>query len=175
MRGSLPITVAIPGAGPAGPRDEGTAAATTADPRPDVDDAALVPLLTAFYAVVGRDPQLGPYFADLDMAAHIPRIADFWSTLLFHSGRYTGNAFRAHAMMPGLQPAHFDRWLAALETVVDARHAGPAAERMKALGHRVAYSMQLRLGLAPTTGPQVRRDGSSAPAGARARGARPAP
>ncbi len=114
-----------------------------------MDDAALVPLLTAFYAAVARDPMLQPYFAPLDMAAHIPRIADFWSTLLFHSGRYQGNAFRPHAEMPGLTAAHFGRWLATLEQVVDAHHAGPAAEQMKALGHRVAYSMQLRLGLAP--------------------------
>jgi hemoglobin len=152
VRDSLPITVAISAGGPAVSRHARAAAAANAKPRPDVDDGALVPLLTAFYAAVGRDPQLGPYFAGLDMTAHIPRIADFWSTLLFHSGRYTGNAFRPHAVMRGLQTTHFDRWLAALEAVVDARHTGPVAERMKALGHRVAYSMQLRLGLAPITG-----------------------
>ena len=118
-------------------------------PRPDVGDADLVPLLTAFYDAVGRDGALAPYFAPLDMAAHIPRIADFWSTLLFHSGRYQGNAFRPHATMPGLTADHFARWLDTLERVVDAHHAGPAAERMKALGHRVAYSMQLRLGIPP--------------------------
>jgi hemoglobin len=83
------------------------------------------------------------------MTAHVPRIADFWSTLLFHSGRYQGNAFRPHADMPGLTGEHFARWVATLEATVDARHAGAAAERMKALGHRVAYSMQLRLGIAP--------------------------
>jgi hemoglobin len=139
---SLPITVE--------PRR--TAASDVAHPsaaRPDVDDAVLVPLLTAFYAEVARDPMLRPYFAPLDMAAHVPRIADFWSTLLFHSGRYQGNAFRPHADMPGLTAEHFGRWLATLERVLDARHAGPVAERMKALGHRVAYSMQLRLGIPP--------------------------
>ncbi|MDF1501373.1 group III truncated hemoglobin [Roseisolibacter sp. H3M3-2] len=117
--------------------------------RPDVDEDALEPLLTAFYDAMGADAMLAPYFAPLDMAAHIPRIADFWSTLLFQSGRYQGNAFRPHATMPGLTAAHFTRWLRTLDAVVDGGWAGPVAERMKALGHRVAYSMQLRLHLTP--------------------------
>jgi hemoglobin len=116
--------------------------------RPDVDAAALVPLLASFYDLIERDALLRPYFASLDMAAHIPRIADFWSTLLFHSGRYQDNAFRPHLDMPGLTAAHFARWVATLEDTIDARHAGPSAEQMKALGHRIAYSMQLRLGIA---------------------------
>jgi hemoglobin len=115
----------------------------------DVLDEDLVPLLHDFYAEVAREPMLAPYFAPVDMEQHIPRIADFWSTLLFHSGRYSGNAFRPHMEMPGLTAAHFARWVATLERVVDARFAGDAAERMKALGHRIAYSMQLRLGIAP--------------------------
>ena len=147
MRTTLPITAA-PEHHAAAPDDaSGDAPAVAA--RPDVDDAALIPLLTAFYATIEEDAMLQPYFAPLDMAAHIPRIADFWSTLLFHSGRYQGNAFRPHADMPGLTGEHFRRWLATLEQVVDAHHAGPAAEQMKALGHRVAYSMQLRLGIPP--------------------------
>ena len=118
-------------------------------PLPDLRDEDLVPLLHVFYDEVAREPLLQPYFAPVDMDAHIPRIADFWSTLLFHTGRYSGNAFRPHMEMPGLTAAHFARWVATLERVVDARFAGDAAERMKALGHRIAYSMQLRLGIEP--------------------------
>ena len=116
---------------------------------PDLADADLHALLVAFYATVERDPLLAPYFADLDMVAHIPRIADFWSTMLFHSGRYAGNAFAPHARMPGLTADHFARWVATFERTVDARHAGPVAERAKDLAHRIAYSMQLRLGITP--------------------------
>lgn len=84
------------------------------------------------------------------------RIVDFWSTLLFHTGRYTSNAFRPHLEMPGLTGEHFDHWLATLEQTVDARHAGDAAERMKVLAHRVAHSMQARLGI--TRGAEDRAD-----------------
>ena len=119
------------------------------DPRPDLRDEDITAVLVAFYDTVERDPLLAPYFAGIDMRAHIPVIADFWSTLLFHTGRYSGNAFRPHIQMPGLTAEHFAHWLATLERTVDAMHAGPRAELMKELGHRVAFSMQLRLGIAP--------------------------
>ena len=109
-----------------------------------------MPLLVEFYAAVEKDPLLAPYFESLDMSAHIPRIADFWSTLLFHTARYSGNAFRPHLAMPGLTPEHFAHWLAVLETTVDARFAGEHATQMKDYGHRIAFSMQMRLGLAPS-------------------------
>ena len=115
----------------------------------DVEEADLHPLLTAFYDTVEHEPLLAPYFAVVDMEAHMPRIVDFWSTILFQTGRYSGNAFRPHLEMTGLTGEHFARWLATLEHTVDARFAGPAAERMKAMGHRIAYSMQLRLGITP--------------------------
>jgi hemoglobin len=131
-------------------RDAPSADPSAAPAPPDVRDEDIHGILVRFYAAVAEDPLLAPYFADLDMAAHMPRIADFWSTLLFHSGRYSGNAFRPHLAMPGLTAAHFDRWLATLERTVDAAHAGPVAENMKSLGHRIAFSMQLRLGITPT-------------------------
>jgi len=118
-------------------------------PRPDLCEEDLPALLTEFYDRVGRDPALAPYFAALDMGAHIPRIADFWATILFHAGRYRGNAFAPHLEMPGLAPEYFARWLATFEATVDARHAGPAADQAKDAAHRIAYSMQLRLGLTP--------------------------
>jgi truncated hemoglobin YjbI len=51
--------------------------------------------------------------------------------------------------MPGLSAEHFARWVATLETVVGERFAGPNARTMIELAHRIAYSMQLRLGIAP--------------------------
>lgn len=125
------------------------AASDAADSRRDLREDDLHELLVAFYDTVGADPLLAPYFVDIDMQEHIPRIADFWSTLVFGTRRYNGNAFRPHAMMPNLTGPHFARWLDTLEATIDARFAGPAAEQMKALGHRIAYSMQMRLGIPP--------------------------
>ncbi|MBA2685489.1 MAG: group III truncated hemoglobin [Gemmatimonadaceae bacterium] len=115
----------------------------------DLRDADLEPLLLAFYDTLSRDELLASYFEELDMREHMPRIVAFWSTLLFHTRSYSGNAFRPHLQMLGLTPPHFARWVATLESTVDARFAGPAASTMKELAHRIAFSMQMRLGLAP--------------------------
>ena len=125
-----------------------TAAAGSAS-LPDLGDTELHGLLSAFYVAVEDDALLAPYFERLDMQAHMPRIVDFWSTMLFHTGRYSGNAFAPHARMPGLTAQHFARWIATFERTVDARAAGPYAERAKELAHRIAYSMQVRLGISP--------------------------
>jgi hemoglobin len=125
-----------------------TATATTRA-RFDLREEDLLGVLVVFYEKVAEDPLLASYFASVEMAAHMPRIVDFWSTMLFQTGRYSGNAFRPHLEMPGLTSDHFGRWLATLEDTVDEAYAGESAERMKALGHRIAYSMQLRLGIAP--------------------------
>ncbi|MFI5233030.1 MAG: group III truncated hemoglobin [Gemmatimonadales bacterium] len=116
--------------------------------RADLDDGDLYPLLEEFYATIAGDPLLAPYFVSLDMREHMPRIVAFWSTILFHTGRYSDNAFKPHLLMPGLTTVHFAHWLAALEQTVNARFAGPAADRMKDYAHRIAVSMQLRLGIA---------------------------
>lgn len=115
----------------------------------DIQDGDLHDTLVAFYATVGDDPLLAPYFAVVDMPAHMPRIVAFWSTLLFHTRSYSGNAFRPHLEMPGLTAQHFAHWVATMEATVDARFAGPSATLMKELAHRIAYSMQLRLGISP--------------------------
>ena len=115
--------------------------------RLDLQDNDLGDLLVSFYAALADDPLLAPYFASLDMSTHMPRIVAFWSTMLFHTGRYSGNAFRPHLSMPGLTGSHFALWVATLEHTLDARFAGPNVERMKDLAHRVAYSMQVRLGI----------------------------
>ena len=117
--------------------------------RRDLRDEDLDELLTAFYAIIASDPLLARYFAEVDMSVHMPRIVAFWSTLLFRTRSYTGNAFRPHMAMPGLTGDHFARWVATLERVVDAQFAGPSASLMKELAHRIAYSMQLRLGISP--------------------------
>jgi hemoglobin len=106
-------------------------------------------MLVAFYDVVETEPLLAPYFEGIDMRAHMPRIEAFWATIIFHAGSYSGNAFQPHLVMPGLTGPHFERWVATLEATLDARFAGPKTEEMKALAHRIAYSMQLRLGIAP--------------------------
>ena len=117
--------------------------------RRDIRDEDLHGILESFYATLGRDTLLASYFEEIDMSAHIPRIVTFWSTILFGTHTYSGNAFAPHQRMPGLTGHHFGRWVETIEATIDARFSGPKAEEMKTVSHRIAYSMQLRLGIVP--------------------------
>jgi len=128
----------------------------TALPERDLREDDLHELLMRFYASVSEDPLLAHYFEAVDMPSHMPRIVDFWSTLLFRSGRYTGNAFRPHLAMQGLTSAHFTRWLETLDATLDASFSGEHVEQMKDFGRRVAISMQLRLKITPEAAYQIR-------------------
>lgn len=128
----------------------------TSLPERDLQEDDLHELLLEFYASVSEDPLLARYFEAIDMPSHMPRIVDFWSTLLFHSGRYTGNAFRPHLAMQGLTSAHFARWLETLDATLDARYSGEHVEKMKDFGRRIAISMQLRLRITPDATYQIR-------------------
>jgi hemoglobin len=130
------------------PETPGTSVASSVQVN-DLPMDALHGLLTTFYDKVALDPLLAPYFAVVDMEAHMPRIVAFWETLVFDAHSYSGNAFKPHLAMPGLTADHFAQWVATLEQTVDASFAGPRADRMRFLGHRIAYSMQLRLGISP--------------------------
>ena len=132
-------------------RPAATAPDAAPEPARDIRDEDLFALLTRFYDTVERDELLAPYFTSVDMEAHMPRIVDFWSTLVFDTHRYSGNAFKPHLEMPGLTADHFVRWVETMERTVDAHGAGPAAERMKELARRIAVSMQLRLRIVPRT------------------------
>lgn len=97
--------------------------ASGGEPRSDAEqatEAAAPPsedqireLVVHFYGRVREDPLLGPVFAGRieDWDPHLARMCDFWSGVLRASGRYRGDPLRAHGAIPGLEPAHFRRWL----------------------------------------------------------------
>jgi hemoglobin len=70
-------------------------------------------LVDTFYEGVRDDPMLGPIFARhvADWSLHLPKMYDFWSTVVLRTGRYAGRPLDAHQRLPGLTAAHFARWL----------------------------------------------------------------
>jgi hemoglobin len=108
-------------------------------------------LVRAFYERAMADEIIGWLFVDvakLDLEAHLPRIADFWETVLLGASSYRGGAFRPHAALhhkAGLRGGHFLRWLALWTEAVDERFSGPRAEQAKAHAQRTAAAFQRRL------------------------------
>ena len=118
----------------------------------DIDDRAdCERLVRAFYGRALVDPVIGWIFVDvaeLDVEAHVPRIASFWETILLGAHSYGGGAFAPHAALHArvrLRAGHFERWLWLWRTTVDELFAGPRAELAKSHAQRVAQAFHARL------------------------------
>ncbi len=93
---------------------------TTSTPPQRVTEEDIRRLVFTFYGRVQEDEVLGPVFSERLEArwdAHLEKMCDFWSSVLLATGRYLGDPLRAHAQVPGITRAHFDRWIALFEVV----------------------------------------------------------
>lgn len=121
--------------------------------RTDVADRAdIEALLRRFYGRVLVDDLLAEPFSKVrevtGLDAHIPVMADFWETMLFHVRRYHGRVQDVHGRVhdrTALSSPHFIRWLTTWYDTVDGMYHGPFAERAKRQAARIAWSMHRAL------------------------------
>ena len=108
-------------------------------------------LVRAFYSRAMTDPILGFIFVDvakLDLESHVPKITDFWETVLLGTQSYHGGAFRVHAELNTkvpLRAGHFERWLHLWRTTVNELFAGERAELAKSHADRVGRAFYQRI------------------------------
>lgn len=118
---------------------------------PDITTRADIDALVhAFYAQVLHDAEIGYIFtevAHLNLATHLPKIADFWETVLLNNPIFRGNPMHKHFALHIKSPllaTHFNRWLAIWAATVDRMYAGENAERAKQRAISIATMMQQR-------------------------------
>ncbi|GAB3313071.1 group III truncated hemoglobin [Hymenobacter humi] len=118
------------------------------DSRPDIQtEADIKALVDTFYDKVNADPLLAPVFNDfahVDWPAHLPRMYDFWSSILLHTARYSGQPFLKHIPLP-INEAHFQHWLTLFFRTVDELFAGPVADEAKLRAQNIARVFEARL------------------------------
>ena len=108
-----------------------------------LDEAGLATLVGRFYARVRVDPELGPVF---DAAVHD------WTSVALGTRRYRGNPMAVHRGVPGIDAAHFQRWLELWrQTAADVLDADGAAA-MTVHAERIGRSLREGLGLARARG-----------------------
>jgi len=113
--------------------------------------ADIVRLVDGFYADVRRDAILGPIFDDVartDWDVHLPKMYDFWESVLFGRGTFRGNPLAVHLALGERVPLgerEFGRWLELFSGQIDALFAGPVAEDAKFRAARIAAVMQHHL------------------------------
>ena len=119
-----------------------------------LDEAGLATLVGRFYARVRVDPELGPVFdaAVHDWPAHEALLVDFWTSVALGTRRYRGNPMAVHRGVPGIDAAHFQRWLELWrQTAADVLDAD-GATAMTVHAERIGRSLREGLGLARARG-----------------------
>ena len=112
----------------------------------------IVLLVDRFYTAVRADDILGPIFDDVaqtDWAVHLPKMYDFWETVLFGRSVFRGNPLAVHldlATRVALTEREFGRWLALFHQHVDMLFDGPVADEAKLRSRRIAAVMQHHVG-----------------------------
>ena len=108
-------------------------------------------LVDEFYKKVSQDDLLGPVFnevAQIDWDHHLPKMYDFWETVLFGAQKFKGNPMDTHIQLSKHTPLtkpHFDRWLALFTNTVDEHFKGNKAEEAKMRAHSIAGIMQHKI------------------------------
>ncbi|WP_181307845.1 group III truncated hemoglobin [Rufibacter sp. XAAS-G3-1] len=106
-------------------------------------------LVDTFYDHVNQDDLLGPVFngfAKVDWEHHLPKMYQFWSTVLFGSMAYKGQPFPRHLALP-VDRTHFTRWIALFTQTVDELFAGAMADQAKQKATSIANIFQMKMGL----------------------------
>ncbi len=111
-------------------------------------------LVTDFYQNALSDKVIGYIFTDvakIDLAHHLPIIADFWEMLLFGTvnfqAKYDRSPMQVHAALNNkehLRPEHFGRWVKLFAETVDAKFAGETANLAKARAFSIAETMRIK-------------------------------
>lgn len=103
-------------------------------------------LVDNFYGKVKVDELIGPVFSHVDWPHHLPKMYDFWSSMLLGDQSYRGNPLQKHLPL-AIQPPHFERWLMHFKGTVDELFSGEKAEEVKARAMSIAGIFQVKMGL----------------------------
>lgn len=101
-------------------------------------------LMAAFYGKATKDEIIGQKFDGIDMSKHIPRIVDFWRTIIFYDGNFKGSPFDKHIPLH-LKNKDFERWLFLFEETMNEYFEGEKATEMinraKLIGKTFEYKI----------------------------------
>ena len=136
------------------------------DARGDISSRGdIARLVDNFYDRVRTDDLLAPIFNDIarvDWSAHLPKMYDFWESVIFGSAQFKGNPLAVHRALAARAPmtaATFGRWVELFHGSVDALFTGHMAEQVKDRAVRIATTMQFHIEADAAVGGRGRMDG----------------
>ena len=109
-------------------------------------DDQIEDLVATFYARIRKDAELGPIFERVigaDWGPHLKTMCDFWSSVMNTTGRYKGKPIPAHVKLTGIEPRHFERWLALFHETTRELFEPDLAQLFLMRAQRIAESLKL--------------------------------
>lgn len=107
-------------------------------------------LVNSFYDKVRKDKRLHFLFdetAQVDWASHLPKMYDFWESILFDKAIFNGNPMAKHKMlhqMTALKAEDFDIWLGIFKQNIDAQFKGAVVEKAKQRAESIATITKIK-------------------------------
>lgn len=111
----------------------------------------IILLVNTFYTKVKSNPVIGYIFTDiaaLDFETHLPKMYNFWCSMLLGEQSYTGNPMTPHMVLSEkvkLSPVHFDEWILLFNETVDVLFAGDKANEAKYRAKNIAGLMLYKI------------------------------
>ena len=128
-------------------------------------------LLKIFYEKAFADETIGYIFRDvakLDLAEHLPVIADFWEMMLLGTinfqEKYKRSPMLKHIVLNEKEPLlreHFQQWLKIFFQTIDENFSGEKADSAKARAGAIANTMFMKVSSENFAGVRVHREKSS--------------
>lgn len=113
--------------------------------------ADIILLVDHFYSKVQDNQTIGPIFthvANVDWSHHLPKMYDFWESILFGKAIYKGNPMLTHFSLnekAPLKAEEFNTWKTIFYEVVDELFAGENAETIKQKAQSIADLMHFKI------------------------------
>lgn len=113
--------------------------------------ADIILLVDHFYSKVQDNQTIGPIFtqvANVDWSHHLPKMYDFWESILFGKAIYKRNPMLTHFALnekAPLKTEEFNTWKTIFYEVVDELFAGENAETIKQKAQSIADLMHFKI------------------------------
>jgi len=118
--------------------------------------ADIIILVDSFYTKVQKNLAIGPIFTDVvkvDWNHHLPKMYDFWESILFGKAIYKGNPMLTHFAInkkASLREEGFDTWKRIFFENVDALFEGENATTIKQKAQSIADLMHFKINSNPS-------------------------
>ena len=113
--------------------------------------ADIIFLVDTFYTKVQQNTKIGPIFtkiAKVDWSHHLPKMYDFWESILFGKAVYKGNPMLTHFALrekANMHQEEFNTWKKLFFETVDELFEGEYAEMIKQKAQSIADLMHYKL------------------------------